>query len=152
MFQPEIIFRGDNIVSVLSLVWDWVFQLRVLQSHCLCLIYLCYMVVFRQIDQRPLWVRAVQNTCRTGWHRKSTWSGLCGECLLWLFVHVIHLVAFFFPLLLILGYTYNWYSLLLICHDWAGMLTYFSDKFNRKGSKKILDNRAKVGKELGRET
>lgn len=60
--------------------------------------------------------------------------------------------GFFFPLLLILGYTYNWYSLLLICHDWAGMLTYFSDKFNRKGSKKILDNRAKVGKELGRET
>ena len=96
MCQPEIIFRGDNIVSVLSLVWDWVFQLRVPQSHCLCLIYLCYMVVFRQIDQRPVWVRAVQNTCRTGWHKKSTWSGLCGECLLWLFVHVIHLMAFFF--------------------------------------------------------
>lgn len=34
MCQPEISFRGDNIVSVLSLVWDWqVFQLRVPQSH-----------------------------------------------------------------------------------------------------------------------
>lgn len=66
--------------------------------QCLWLVHLCYIVVFRQIDQRLVWVRAVQNTCRTGWHEKSPWSGLCGECLLWLFVHVIHLMAFFFLL------------------------------------------------------